>query len=234
MTHGWSDAPGTGSRDRQRPHSAEIVWELFQDLEGFRLDEYKQMDDGGEGMARLIRYFQAALARKGGKCIRISDTHFLVQSANEPAFRITTDREAAKEDEQTSLLGLEHPLVKQLLDDDRQLEASARALSPLRAITRKAFLRSGMFRSRTQLSDLYKGSFLLDWMVKESATNQSRSCPVPWQFISGDRMHIHDAARTELVTTVIPDMLRRDLAHKGLLSDSVTVNRRLLAWVEFV
>ena len=38
----------------------QIVWELFQDLEGFRLDEYKQMDDGGEGMARLIRYFQAA------------------------------------------------------------------------------------------------------------------------------------------------------------------------------
>jgi hypothetical protein len=42
------------------------------------------------------------------------------------------------------------------------------------------------------------------------------------------------AARTELASTVIPDMLRRDLAHKGLLSDSVTVDRRQLAWVEFV
>src|SRR5712671_2613328 len=46
----------------------------------------------------------------------------------EMPIRITTDREAAKEDEQVSLIGLEHPLVKQLLDEDRQLEGSARAL----------------------------------------------------------------------------------------------------------
>ena len=40
------------------------------------------------------------------------------------------------------------------------------------------------------------------------------------------------AVRTELVAKVIPDMLRRDLAHKGLLSESVTMDWRLLAWVE--
>src|SRR5260370_36380587 len=33
----------------------QIVWELFQDLEGFRLEEYKEINDGGEGMARLRR-----------------------------------------------------------------------------------------------------------------------------------------------------------------------------------
>src|SRR5260370_14360050 len=93
----------------------QIVWELFQDLEGFRLDEYKQMDDGGEGMARLIRYFQAAVALKVGKCLRISDTHFQVQKDREPPFCITTDRQAAKEDEQSSLLRLENPFIKQLL-----------------------------------------------------------------------------------------------------------------------
>src|SRR5262249_17981868 len=92
----------------------QIVWELFQDLDRFRLDEYKEIDDGGEGMARLVRYFQATLGRKGAKCIRISGTHFEVEQDRESAFRITTDREAAKEDEQISLLGLEHPLVKQL------------------------------------------------------------------------------------------------------------------------
>jgi hypothetical protein len=40
------------------------------------------------------------------------------------------------------------------------------------------------------------------------------------------------AARTELASTVIPDMLRRDLTHKGLLSESVTMSWKLLAWVE--
>ncbi len=41
------------------------------------------------------------------------------------------------------------------------------------------------------------------------------------------------AARTELVSNVIPDMLRRDLAPRGLLSESVTIDWRLLDWVEF-
>jgi hypothetical protein len=45
---------------------------------------------------------------------------------------------------------------------------------------------------------------------------------------------IAPAVRTELATTVMPDMLRRDLAHQGLLSESVTVDSRLLAWVELV
>jgi hypothetical protein len=98
-------------------------------LEGFRLDEYKKMDDRGEGMARLLRYFQAALARKGRKCIRISNSLFRILKDGELPISITTDREAAKEDEQISLLGLEHPIVKQLLDEDRQLEGSARALA---------------------------------------------------------------------------------------------------------
>jgi 3-methyladenine DNA glycosylase Tag len=40
------------------------------------------------------------------------------------------------------------------------------------------------------------------------------------------------AARRKLVSTVLPDMLRRDLAHKGLLSDSITLAWRLLAWIE--
>ena len=31
-----------------------VVSELFQDLESFRLDDYKQFDDGGKGMVRLL------------------------------------------------------------------------------------------------------------------------------------------------------------------------------------
>ena len=38
--------------------------------------------------------------------------------------------------------------------------------------------------------------------------------------------------RAELVSTKLPEMLRRDLAHRGLLSESVTLAWRLLGWVE--
>ena len=212
----------------------EIVWQLFQDLEGFRLDDYKQMDDGGKGMARLVRYFQSALARKGAKFIRISDTHFEVRNANASTFRITTDRAAAKEDEQMSLLGLEHSVVKQLLDEDRQLEASARAVSASQANGAKGVLTvwhvslqdaAQRFVQKVipiGLDDLGQRSKAIEAMLPSlgtlSPTSESIFAP---------------ATRTELAATVIPEMLRRDLIHKGLLSDSITMDWRLLAWVEF-
>ena len=213
----------------------QIVWELFQDLDGFRLDEYKQMDDGGEGMARLIRYFQSALARKGGKCLRISDTHFDVQEDSAPPFRITTDRDAAKDDENLSLLGLEHPLVKQLLDDDRQLESGQRAFtaSPPEQVDDKGVLtiwhvalQDASQRSLQKVIPLGLGDHGQRSKSIELLVNSlGRLRPGAESAFNADK-------RTELVSTVIPEMLRRDLAHKGMLSDSVTLNWRLLAWIE--
>jgi hypothetical protein len=40
--------------------------------------------------------------------------------------------------------------------------------------------------------------------------------------------------RTELVRAVIPEMVRRDLAHNGLLANGASISNRLLAWVELV
>ena len=47
----------------------------------------------------------------------------------------------------------------------------------------------------------------------------------------------HDALfepsqRTELVRGVIPEMVRRELAHNGLLANGASISDRLLAWVE--
>ena len=38
--------------------------------------------------------------------------------------------------------------------------------------------------------------------------------------------------RMELVHAVIPEMVRRDLTHGGLLANGASISNRLLAWVE--
>ena len=40
--------------------------------------------------------------------------------------------------------------------------------------------------------------------------------------------------RIELVRNVIPDMVRRDLTHNGLLANGASITNRLLAWIELV
>jgi superfamily II DNA or RNA helicase len=211
----------------------QIVWELFQDLEGFRLDEYKQMDDGGAAMARLVRYFQAAVARQGGKCLRDTDTLFQVYTDAGLSFRITTDREAAKEDEDTSLLGLEHPYVRGLLDQDRRLDGGSRAF----VATHAGNLNGILTVWHVSLQD--SSQRFVQKVIPIGIDNEGkRSKTIELLMASFDNLIpasvslMNLPTRTELVSRVIPDMLRRDLAHKGLLSDSVTFDWRLLAWIE--
>jgi hypothetical protein len=203
-------------------------------LEGFRLDEYKQMDDGGEGMARLIRYFQVSLARKGGKCLRLAENHFQVYKDGISEFRITTDRDAAKEDEETSLLGREHPFVKQLLDEDRRLEGSARALAASRGQNSRKGVLSVWHVSLQDATQRFVQRVIPIGIDDQGNRNKTIELLVDslLSLLPASESLFTTAARSELVSKVLPDMLRRDLAHKGLLSESVTLAWRLLAWIE--
>ena len=106
----------------------QVVWELFQDLEAFRLDDYQQIDDAGAGMARLLRYLQESVQQHGGRCRPIDKETFDIEVFNDQPVRFTTNRELSKGDENLALLGLEHPVVKRLMDSDRSLQAAERGL----------------------------------------------------------------------------------------------------------
>ena len=213
----------------------QVVWELFQDLEGFRLDDYKKMDDRGEGMARLMRYVDRSIAAKGGKCVRISADQVEVVQDSRPRLRFTTSREAAMKDDNLSLLGLEHPLVKDLLERDRELEANARAFST------------------TSPASESKPAVLTIWhvLLQDDAAHVTQKIALIGLDHDGKRDSVVEqltdsfetlspsvassfahARRQEFVASILPDMLRRDLAYKGEMLDSATMAWRLLGWVE--
>jgi hypothetical protein len=83
----------------------QVVWELFQDLEGFRLDDYRVMDDAGAGMTRLIRYVQESVNEHGGSWRQLSEDIFEVAGISDTT-RLTRTRETAQADDQLALLGL--------------------------------------------------------------------------------------------------------------------------------
>jgi hypothetical protein len=213
----------------------QVVWELFQDLEGFRLDDYKKMDDRGEGMARLMRYVHRSLGSKGQKCVPISDDQFEIVQDSQTRLRITTSRDAAMQDEEVSLLGLEHPLVKRLLEEDRQLEADARAFitaSPERGGERGVLTVWHVLLQDPSEHVIHKIAPIgLNYDGKRSNAIEQLANSLGDLF-PGAVASFTQAQRQELVVTTLPDTLRRDLAHKGQLLDSVTMAWRLLAWIE--
>jgi superfamily II DNA or RNA helicase len=100
-----------------------VVFELFQDLEGFSLEDYKPFADLSAGVERIVRFVAAAREGIGERFVKVSDGLYELQGNNAKPRRFTTQRETAREREDVELLGLDHPIVEEAL-------VRWRALSP--------------------------------------------------------------------------------------------------------
>jgi hypothetical protein len=105
-----------------------VVFELFQDLDRFNLGDYKQFDDKGRGMQRLLAFAQRAARLDGGGFRPSGKDVFLLSRPNFEPIRFTTDRDKALQEEELNLLGLEHPVVRQWLEAYTSVKPQDRAL----------------------------------------------------------------------------------------------------------
>ena len=151
---------------------------------------------------------------------------------------MTPNRDLAKADEEIDLLGLDHPFLRRLFDDDRRLPGSERAFAAS----------SNSFRDGTR-------GLLAIWHVILQDSNDriaQRIIPLGVDPARGRSRALEIASttidslepatealfpqpeRSEVLAVTLPEILRRDLAHKGQMSESVSFSARLLAWIEFV
>ncbi|MBM4089901.1 MAG: DEAD/DEAH box helicase [Planctomycetes bacterium] len=213
----------------------QVVFELFQDLDQFRLDDYRKFEDSGKGMERLLRYLQAGVQQAGGTVQPRGPSLYEVSLNSAPPTRISTDREKAKEDENLSLLGMEHPLVRRLMDTHRQLGAESRSLV-------------GRLQSANGLQgaisiwrvEIHGGKGHVHHRIVSIGLNAEGERYRPLERIE-DYLHGLEPAqqflfeptrRAELVRSAVPEMIRRELAHAGVLAEDASFSARLLAWVE--
>jgi len=100
----------------------EVVFDLFQDLEGFSLDDYKPFSDVTTGMDRLIHFLSAAVADRQQRVVKVDDTTYDLQTNDGKRLaRFTTDREIATSRDDIDLLGLDHRLMQDELGRWRSL-----------------------------------------------------------------------------------------------------------------
>jgi hypothetical protein len=89
------------------------VFELFQDLDGFCLDDYRPFADVQPGLDRVLGFLRVALEAEGKKAAARDDGTYVMTGGNEAIeCRFTLNREAARERAGLELLGLDHPLVQ--------------------------------------------------------------------------------------------------------------------------
>jgi hypothetical protein len=208
---------------------------LFQDLEGFRLDDYRVMDDAGAGMTRLIRYVQESVSEHGGSWRPLSADIFEVAGITGTT-RLTQTRETAQGDDQLALLGLEHPIVKRLFEMDTMLPANRRGVLATLGSPPNGACVLTIWRVVIQNSEGMTTRRIVPIAVDGLGQRKREveiSAPIIQNFYASSVHSMQPEQRMDLLHADLPEILRRDLAFRGHLSESSTISSRLLAWIEF-
>ena len=94
----------------------EVVFDLFQDLDGFSLDDYKPFSDVSSSMERLVDFLSVSLADRKLRVEKTGEQLLEIEFPDSTRkTKFTLDRDVATSTENIELLGLDHPIVQEEL-----------------------------------------------------------------------------------------------------------------------
>lgn len=216
---------------RNASEARKVVFELFQELDGFNLDDYRPFSDINADFAKLIAFFSDSVSDKRQSVRPIGDGMFeLVNGGVGRLALLTTDREKAQESEEIQLLGLDHNLV---VDEFSRWKA----LAPSEIGVSVAGSTSGV---------------VTVWRVEGQGLKGENKTVLLTLAVDGDRMRspgLERSVESVLASTASPSnlgfddrqsllhetiepMLQRELGHSGLASERGGYSSTLVAWIE--
>lgn len=211
-----------------------LVFELFQDLAGFNLADYQAFDDKGSAQLRLRNFVKAAASMAGLQVNDDSSSELAITAPGGRVVLFTMDRERAVASPDLELLGLEHPLVKDLLDTHSSLPADERSLRG-RHLKGPGLLT--VWRVEVHGNQGQVEHRIIPIAVTPSG-ERSRTLEQVLELLTtiqpGWASALPDDHRQYLIGTVIPEMLRRELTYQGLLDEQAAFSAKLLTAVELV
>jgi hypothetical protein len=101
----------------------EAVFELFQDLDGFSLEDYQPLAERDEDRRDILGFMAQAVGASGGEWVSNAPDRFHCALPGQPEMLFTTEREQANATESLELLGLDHPIVAEQLRQWQSLPA---------------------------------------------------------------------------------------------------------------
>ncbi len=211
-----------------------VVFELFQDLDGFRLDDYKAMGDPEEAMDALVRFVGDAASAEADTFTKRGDKLFAwIDHSTKTEVLLTTERELSLRMEKVQLLGLDHPIVTKYLQLFREYppeQLGIRAQSPDES--------SGVFAAWAVEARGEKGQ--VKRAVVTLAVDKEGKRLVNWERHPDKLWHAGPSTQAlasndemlSLLRDTLEPMLHRELEHRGLAKGNRGFEAKLIAWVE--
>lgn len=211
----------------------EVVFNLFQDLDGFSLDEYLPFADTATGIQRIARFFRRALAENGSEFRETGQGQWLLlDSKGNPGGNFTSDREKAIASDGYSLLGIDHPMLTKELATWRDLapgEIGLRVTMPNQEMAILSIWQVEMIAAqgerKTAIIPIALNEQGLRLPALERKAEEVFSSPVA---PAGRRF----AGRDVFLRDQIEPALYRELGQRWHSQDSNSYSTKLVGWVE--
>jgi superfamily II DNA or RNA helicase len=212
----------------------QVVFELFQALDRFTLDEYQPLSNVTEGMSRIAEFMQAAVEEDGKQWQKDGKHGFIIAGQNglPPESVFTTDREESLGNEKVGLLGLDHREVENYMARYKEVPPAELGI-------------------RVQSPDGRTGAVSIWQVISQGERGESRSRIVPlaigsdgqripiWERSVDQFFRLAPASRSsippvELLAAACDTVLHRELGHRQIISERQGYQARLIGWVEVV
>lgn len=209
----------------------EAVFELFQDLDGFSLDEYEPLSNTSKDVQLVTAFVKAAAEADGLRFVTHEAGDFQIQNSNSNAvMSFTPDRGRGQASKSLELLGLDHPFIA-----DLQRRFAATAPSEIGIRVRGEEGRSG---------------FLAVWRVETEGERRQRKTRLVTIAVNKDGERIPSWERKPEVIfqappiegtsngqidhfrKVVEPTFERELRQRGILTEGMSYQADLIAWVE--
>lgn len=211
----------------------QVVFDLFQDLEGFSLDDYKAFSDVSSSLDRLVRFMSAALEYRGERLVKEDDETYGVETTNAARHvRFTLNRETATAVETVGLIGLDHPMVQEELGRWRVVPPEELGIAVTAEVDETVLLTVWMVEAAGQNGE--RRLTMQPIAVKQDGTRVpavERKCEQYLQAPVGSPTFSKDQ-RYELVSRIVEPALQRELRHKGAANGDGSYAAELIAYAE--
>lgn len=211
----------------------EVVFDLFQDLDGFSLDDYKPFSDVSSGMERLLQFLGAALIDRNWKLIKVDDlTYDLISAEGMRKKRFTLDRDTATSNDNVDLIGLDHPLVQEELGRWRALAPEQLGVALEGAEVGTTLLSFWLVEASTGTGE--KRVSVQPIAVKPDGTRVPSVERQASQFFHAAETSpiLSPDERVSLFASAVEPTLQRELRHKGAANGDGSFSAELIGYVE--
>ena len=208
----------------------EVVFELFQDLDRFSLDDYSPLSKIQESLDLLIAFITRASTFEGFKFNKLDDVHYeLRDEKNALQGQFTIDRDEANNSEHLQLIGLDHPFVEKLLIRYRQLPAEEIGIAVKSSNTNGILSIWEIETHNDKGHDVHS-------ILKFAVDTDGNRLPVIEKQVE-DVFHQIPGGYSGNGLEMLPKLetiMERELKYRGIIKDGQPYSAGLIGWVELV